>query len=66
MSDRFVVEADRNVVGLAVRVSGGFQFFSSDPGFKILEGRVFPKAKAVTRSVADLAREKRRSAPKAN
>ena len=31
MSERFVVEADRRVVGLAGRGPGGFKVFSSDP-----------------------------------
>ena len=42
MSDRFVVEADRRVVGVAVRVPGGFKFFSSDPHYLALEGKLVP------------------------
>lgn len=56
MSDRFVVEADRRVVGVAVRGPGGFRFFSSDPAYQGLEGRVFPRARAVARSVARIRR----------
>ena len=47
MSDSFVVEADRRVVGLAVRVPGGFKFFSSHPDFWELEAKKFPRARAV-------------------
>jgi hypothetical protein len=59
MSDSFVVEADRRVVGLAVRVPGGFKFFSSHPDFWELEAKKFPRARAVTRRVAELARARR-------
>lgn len=59
MSDSFVVEADRRVVGLAVRVPGGFKFFSSHPDFWELEAKKFPRARAVTRRVAELARAQR-------
>jgi hypothetical protein len=31
LDDRFLIEADGRVVGVAVRVRGGFMFFSSDP-----------------------------------
>ena len=38
MTGHFVNEADRTVVGVAVRVPGGFQFFSSYKDFRCLEG----------------------------
>ena len=60
MSDRFAVEADRRVVGVAVRGPGGFRFFSSEPDFFALEGRTFPRSRALARSVARLARKLRR------
>ena len=60
MSDRFVVEADRRVVGLAVRVPGGFKFFSSDPDYLSLEGRTFARAKAMAHDVAQIAKKLRR------
>lgn len=60
MTDRFVVEADRKVVGVAVRGPGGYKFFSSDPAYRGLESRTFRHAKAVARSVAEVARAQRR------
>ena len=60
MSDRFVVEADRRVVGVAVRVPGGFKFFSSDPNYLALEGKLFARARGMFRRVSELARRKRR------
>ena len=59
MSDRFVVEADRRVVGIAVRVKGGFRFFTSDPGFRSLESRTFPKLKAIVARATEIARARR-------
>lgn len=59
MSDRFVVEADRRVVGLAVRVPGGFKFFSSDPDFSAIEANTFPQAKSMAKRVAEIARARR-------
>jgi hypothetical protein len=56
MSDRFVVEADRRVVGIAVRVKGGFRFFTADRGFRSLESRTFPKLKAVIARATEIAR----------
>ena len=60
MSDRFVVEADRRVVGVAVRAPGGFKFFSSEPAYFALEGRTFPRSRALVSSVAKIARKHRR------
>ena len=56
MSDRFVVEADRRVVGLAVRVPGGFRFFASDPEFTSLEAKTFKHARSVAQRAAQFAR----------
>lgn len=58
MTDRFVVEANRAVVGIAVRFDGGFRFFSSDPDFATLEGKTFRRARSVIHKVAKLARLK--------
>jgi hypothetical protein len=55
MSDSFAVEADRRVVGVAVRAPGGFKFFSSEPAYFVLEGRTFPRRRALARSVAEIA-----------
>jgi hypothetical protein len=62
MSDRFVVEADRQVVGVAVRVPGGFRFFSSDPEFSRLEARTFKRIRGMIRRVTQVARARRRPA----
>lgn len=60
MSDRFVVEADRRVVGIAVRSPGGYRFFSSDAAYSRLEGRTFARAKTLASSVAKITRAQRR------
>ena len=60
MSDRFVVEAERRVVGLAVRSPGGFKFFSSDRAFSRLEGRIFARARSLENAVARISRSQRR------
>jgi hypothetical protein len=62
LSDRFVIEADRSVVGVAVRGQGGFRFFTSNPDFKLLEGRTFRRARALRRHVEQLATLRRRAA----
>ena len=61
MSDHFVIQADKRVVGIAVRVPGGFRFFTSDPAFKSLEAHVFAKAKSIDRLVQDVADARRGS-----
>lgn len=59
-SQRFAVEFDRSVVGVAVRVPGGFMFYSSDSDFDELEGRLFPRARAMSRQLAEIAAAKGR------
>ena len=61
-SQRFAVEFDRRTVGIAVRVPGGFMFFSSSRDFDALDGRLFPRAKAIERQLKKVARTRRRSA----
>ena len=63
MSDRFVVEADRKVVGVAVRVPGGFRFYASDPDFTALEAKTFRRVRAMFRRVGQLARSRGRARP---
>jgi hypothetical protein len=58
MSDRFAVEADRRVVGVAVRVPGGFRFFASDPRFASLEGKTYRRARSVIQRAAQFARRR--------
>ena len=48
---RFAVEFDRRTVGIAIRVSGGFIFYSSDNDFDRLDGRIFPRARAIEREL---------------
>jgi hypothetical protein len=60
MSQHFAVEADRRVVGVAVRARGGFKFFSSDAAYSTLEGRTFARARALAASVAKITRARRR------
>ena len=55
-SQRFAVEFDRRTVGIAVRVPGGFMFFSSVDQFDELDGRVFPRARAIERQLKKVAR----------
>jgi hypothetical protein len=58
-SQRFAVEFDRRTVGIAVRVPGGFMFFSSGGAFDQLDGRLFPRARALERELKKVARRKR-------
>ena len=60
--DRFVVEADRKVVGIAIRVPGGFRFVCSDPAFHSLDRQIFPRARALASRVAEFARALRAGA----
>jgi hypothetical protein len=47
VSECFVVEAGRKVIGVAVRFSGGFRFFSSDSAYRELENRTFRHARTI-------------------
>jgi hypothetical protein len=64
-SQRFAVEFDRRTVGIAVRVPGGFMFFSSSDDFDELDGRLFRRARAIERELKKVARrrERRRLSP---
>jgi hypothetical protein len=55
-SQRFAVEFDRRTVGVAVRVAGGFIFFSSSDRFNALDGRLFPRARALERELNKIGR----------
>jgi hypothetical protein len=50
-NQRFAVEFDRRTVGIAVRVPGGFIFYSSDSRFDELNGRVFSRTRAIQREL---------------
>jgi len=56
-TQRFAVQFDRRTVGIAVRVAGGFMFYCSDDEFEEMDGRVFPRARAIER---ELRRAKKR------
>jgi hypothetical protein len=55
-SQRFAVEFDRRTVGVAVRVPGGFMFFSASDRFDELDGRLFPRARALERALRNVGR----------
>ena len=55
-SQRFAVEFERRTVGIAVRVPGGFMFFSSSDHFDALDGRLFPRARALERELKKIGR----------
>lgn len=60
--DRFVVEAGHRVVGIAIRVPGGFQFVCSDPDFRTMDSKIFPRARTLTSRAAELAKARRADA----
>ena len=60
-TQRFAVEFDRRVVGIAVRAPGGFMFFASDDDFEHLDGELFPRARAITRGLEKASKRKRGS-----
>jgi hypothetical protein len=61
---RFSVEFDRRTIGIAVRVPGGFMFFSSVDRFDAIDGRVFPRARSIERELKKLARASRHRTPR--
>lgn len=61
-SQRFAVEFERRTVGIAVRVPGGFIFYSSREDFEELDGRLFRRARAIERELRRVGRRNRRRA----
>ena len=59
-TQRFAVEFDRRTVGIAVRVPGGFIFYASSDRFDELDGRLFPRARAIERALRKIARRRAR------
>jgi len=57
ITQRFAVEFDRRTVGIAVRVPGGFMFYASDSRFDELDGRLFPRARAIQRQLEKVHRK---------
>jgi hypothetical protein len=62
-SQRFAVEFDRRTVGVAVRVPGGFMFFASSDRFEGLDGRLFPRARALERELRKVGRRRAEGGP---
>jgi hypothetical protein len=56
ITQRFAVEFDRRTVGIAVRVPGGFMFYASDDRFNDMDGRIFPRARAIERQLKRVAK----------
>lgn len=61
VTQRFAVEFDRRTVGIAVRVPGGFMFYASSDEFNQMDGRLFPRARAIERELKRVARRQRRA-----
>ncbi len=51
MSDSFVVEINRQVVGVALRCQEGYRFFASDPRFNRLDRKTFKRARTLSAEV---------------
>jgi hypothetical protein len=58
VSQRFAVEFERRTVGIAVRVPGGFMFYASDDRFDEMDGRTFPRFRAIQRQLERVASRK--------
>lgn len=58
MLNEFVVETNKETVGIAVRVPGGYRFFYSDPRFSGLDGRIFRRVRQLARTIGELAQKK--------
>ena len=66
ITQRFAVEFDCRTVGIAVRVPGGFMFWSSDDRFDEMDGGLFRRARAIERQLSKVAKRherKRRALP---
>ena len=57
---RFAVEFKRRTVGIAVRLAGGFVFYASDREFAEMDGRTFPRARAIQRQLKAVAGRRKR------
>ena len=62
-TQRFAVEFERRTVGIAVRVPGGFVFYSSDEDFMVMDGRIFPRARMIERQLKKLSKQHNRTGP---
>ena len=57
---RFAVELKRRTVGIAVRLAGGFVFYASDKAFQEMDGRTFPRARAIERQLQKIVERRKR------
>ena len=57
ITQRFAVEFERRTVGIAVRIGGGFIFYASDDAFREMDGRIFPRARAIERQLERCAKK---------
>ena len=62
-TQRFAVEFDRRTVGIAVRVPGGFMFYAATDDFNEMDGRLFPRARAIERELKRIANRRCRTRP---
>lgn len=60
ITQRFAVEFDRRTVGVAARVPGGFIFYAADDRFNEMDGRLFPRARAIERQLKRVAKRRAR------
>ena len=58
---RFAVEFDRRTVGIAVRVPGGFMFYTSGDDFAEMDGRLFRRVRALERELRKVAKRRKRA-----
>jgi hypothetical protein len=58
INQRFAVVFERRTVGIAVRVPGGFMFYSSDDRFQDMDGRMFRRARAIERELKKVDQKK--------
>ena len=61
ITQRFAVEFERRTVGVAARIAGGFVFYASDDRFSEMDGRVFPRARAIERQLKKMAKKAQRT-----
>jgi hypothetical protein len=62
-TQRFAVEFERRTVGIAVRVPGGFAFYASDERFEEMDGRTFPRARAIERQLRKVSKRRQKRRP---
>ena len=55
-TQRYAVEYDHEVVGVAVRAPGGFLFISSDRRFDKLDREVFARSRGLARRLGEVCR----------